>query len=159
MRIACIVKGGATAQLEGELTLHDAHSAYNAVVLDGLLGRLDRHEIGDFTNPFMCEEACDQDIRFWKIVLLVPHRGRRAGCNAEEAAFFSIQQSPEHAGCIKRGQAAPVNGAIGADKGNGMQITNDAMLFNGQIGSFLWVRLYHGCFSSFGLRERIDGYS
>ena len=71
MRILCVVKGGAADQLEGELTLHDAHSADDAVVLRVFPGWLDRHEIGDLTNALMREKARDQDIRFWQIILLV----------------------------------------------------------------------------------------
>src|SRR5438034_8770610 len=125
MRIACIVKGRATDQLEGELAAHDANSAYNAVVLRVFLCRLDRHEIGDFTHTLKREKARDQDIGLWEIVLILPHLGGSAWCNAEKPALFSIQQRPENAGCIKSGHAAPVNRAIFADQSDRMQITND----------------------------------
>src|SRR5438093_5406989 len=125
MRIARIVKGRATEQLEGHGAAHDAHSAYNAVVLGVFLCRLDRHEIGDFTHTLKREKARDQDIGLWEIVLILPHLGGSAWCNAEEATFFSVQQRPENAGCIKSGQAAPVNTAIFADQSDRMQITYD----------------------------------
>src|SRR5438046_1393265 len=84
MRIACVVKGRATEQLEGELAAHDAHSAYNAVVLCVFLCRLDWHEISDLTDAIKREKACDQDIGFREIVLILPQLGRGVRCNAEE---------------------------------------------------------------------------
>jgi len=134
MRVSRIVKGGATGQLEGELTPHDANCTYDAVVLRVLLCRLDRHEINDLTDTLKREKARDQDIGFWEIVLILPHLGRRAWCNAEEAAFFSIEQRPKNAGCIKSGHAAPVNRAIFADKSDRVQITYDPMVLNWQVG-------------------------
>src|SRR5437763_10304329 len=92
MGIACIVKSRATDQLEGELAAHDAHSAYNAVVLCVFPGRLDRHEIGDFTHTIKREKARDQNIGLWEIVLILPHLECSAWCNAEKTAFFSVQQ-------------------------------------------------------------------
>src|SRR6266700_6167941 len=157
MRIARVVKGRATEQLEGELATHDAHGAYDAVVLRVFLGRLDRHEIGDLTDTLEREKARDQDIGLWQIVLLVPHLGRSAGCNAIEAAFFSIQQSPKDAGCIKSGDAAPVNRAIFADKSDRMKITDDPMVLNWQVGSCLRMRLNHVCYSY--LSQRISCFS
>ena len=91
MWISRIVKGRATAQLEGELAAHDAHGTYDTVVLGVFLCRLDRHEIGDLTDTLKREEARDQDIGLWQIVLIEPQIGRGLWCNAEEAAFFSIQ--------------------------------------------------------------------
>jgi hypothetical protein len=98
---------------------------------------LDRHEIGDFTNPLTGEKARDQDIGLWELVLIVPHFGRGLWGNAEEAAFVSIEQRPKDAGCIESGQAAPVNRAIFADKRDRMQITDDPMVLNGQVASCL----------------------
>ena len=91
MGIACIVKGRTTDELKGELALNDAYSADKAVVLRIHFCRLDRHEIGDFTDALIGEEARDQDIGVWQIVLVLPHLGRIPGCNAEEATFASVQ--------------------------------------------------------------------
>src|SRR5438034_449947 len=115
MRVSRIVKGRATDQLEGELTAHDANGAYDAVVPRVFFCRLNRHEIGDLTDAIEREKACDQDIRFWEIVLILPHLGRVLWCDTEEAAFFSIEQGSKDAWCIKSGNAAPVNRAIFAD--------------------------------------------
>src|SRR5438034_8328060 len=71
MRVSRIVKGRATDQLEGELTAHDANGAYDAVVPRVFFCRLNRHEIGDLTDAIEREKACDQDIRFWEIVLFL----------------------------------------------------------------------------------------
>src|SRR5215831_18823150 len=110
MGIARIVKGRATDQLEGELTTYDPNGAYDAVVPGVFFRRLDRHEVSDLTNTIGREKAGDQDIGFGEIVLIVPELGRILGCNTEEPAFFSIQQGTKDAGCIKRGDAAPING-------------------------------------------------
>jgi len=77
--------------------------------------RLNRHEINDLTDTIEGEKARDKDSGFWEIVLIVPHFGRGLWCDAEEAAFFSIEQGSKDAGCIKSGDAAPIDCAIFAD--------------------------------------------
>src|SRR5438128_7881735 len=115
MRVLRIVKGRVTGQCKRQCATHDANSAYDAVVPRVFFCRLNRHEIGDLTDAIEREKACDQDIRFWEIVLILPHLGRVLWCDAEEAAFFSIEQGSKDTGCIKSGNAAPVNRAIFAD--------------------------------------------
>jgi hypothetical protein len=56
------------------------------------------------------------------------------GRDAEIAALALIQERAENAGGIEMREAAPVDGPVVADERDGMQVADNAVIFDGLVG-------------------------
>ena len=94
--------------------------------------RMDRHEIADLRHPVGGEEARQQHVGIREIELpvhgVVQHR-----LQGEVAASFVIQQRSEDGWGVERRQAEEIDAAVGADQGNGLQVTDDAVRLDRRV--------------------------
>src|SRR2546421_11633128 len=160
MRLSCIVKGRLAGHFKGERAACNMHCAYQVVLVESGSCVLDRHEIGDLTDSGMVKKARDEDIGGRKIHLLQIYARVLEGSDAEEAALCTIENGSKDAGRVKIRDAAPIDRPILANQCNGIQITNEPVVLDGQVclrsgGRALGVFIRH-CSSPLACR---DAYS
>ena len=134
MRLSCIVKGRLAGHFKGERAACNVHGAYQVVLVESGSCVLDRHEIGDLTDPCMTQKTRDEDIGGRKIHLLQIYACVLEGSNAEEAALCTIENGSKDAGRVKIRDAAPIDRPILPNQCNGIQITNEPVVLDGQVG-------------------------
>jgi len=92
----------------------------------------DGHEVRDLAHPLGGEEARDQDVRLRQVEL--PRRPAVArGSDAVVAAVLAVEDGAEDARGVEARAAVPVDRAVGADQGDRVEITDDAVFGDRQI--------------------------
>src|SRR5438132_12360954 len=109
MRLSCIVKGRLAGHFKGERAACNMHCAYQVVLVESGSCVLDRHEIGDLTDPCMTQKTRDEDIGGRKIHLLQIYACVLEGSNAEEATLCTIENGCKDAGIVKNMTAAALD--------------------------------------------------
>jgi hypothetical protein len=69
-------------------------------------------------------------------MLLVTLDRRLAWLDLEVPTFFAVQERAKHAGSIECGNAVPVNRPILSHERDGVEIANDSLVFDWQVGSY-----------------------
>ena len=84
------------------------------------------HEVLNLAHSVIGEESRDEHIRVGKVELSCP--GGNAGLECKEAAFPGVQQRAEDARRVEGGTAEPIDGPVRPDKGDAMEISDEAVL-------------------------------
>jgi len=136
MGIARVVKGGTARHLERQRASDDVDCSHDAMPIGGTGRLLNRHEIDDFSHPAFRQKAGHEDVGIGQIMLLVTLDRCLAWLDLEVPPFFAVQERAKDAGGIESGNAVSVNRAVFAHQRDGMQIADDAVVFDGQVGSY-----------------------
>ena len=92
---------------------------------------LDRHKIDKLGNPIGAIKPSDEDVGIRQIKLLATLRGN--GGDLKVSPLFIIENRRKDAGRIEVGQTTPIDGAIDTYQGNGVEVTDDTIVFNGFV--------------------------
>src|SRR6266446_4523855 len=106
---------------------------------------LDRHEVDNFTDSIIGEEAREENICFRHVELFMAYIRRAQGRYGEEATLIGIEQCAKDARGVKTRYAAPVNRTILADQRDCVQITNDGVVLNRQVRCGGTKRFFYLC--------------
>ena len=118
--------------------------ADQALAVHHLAGTRRGHEVLHFPDSLGHQEARDQDIGVRQVELLrTPSVAVRR--DAEPPASISVEDGRENARRIETRAAIPVDRPVGADKRDGVQVTDQAVLGDGQIARLRNRASFRGC--------------
>ena len=126
-----VVERGMAFQAEAHRSPNGAYATHQ-VMANGA-DDFNRHEVGNLGNPRAAVEPGDENVGVRPIKLLARDH-LLDGRDLESAALLVVQNCSEHAGRIESRHAKPVDGSLDADQGNGVEIPNYAVVFDGLIG-------------------------
>jgi len=109
----------------------DGHDATDEPLAACSCARLpNRHEVLDFAHSLGREEARDEHVGVGEVQLLGLMISP-SGPEGEAAPALGVEDRSEHARRVEAWAAVPIDRAIGADKGDRVQVTDHSMLGDG----------------------------
>jgi hypothetical protein len=120
---AAEVEGRPAVEAEADRPAHCPYHPDDLVTRPGLARAVDRHEVHDLADALVAEKARHQDVAVRHVHLFVLRRVYAR--DAERAPFPVVEDRREDARRVKVRHAAPVDGPVDADQGNGVQVADD----------------------------------
>lgn len=127
MLIAGVIERGLADHAERQRTTDDAHTPNQLMFTVPGGGLVDRHKIGNFTDPIRRQETGNKNVGVRPIELLV-RDVVSAGADLKTAGFVVVEQGAEHAGRVERGKAEPVDGAVHSHQSRSVQVADQAVV-------------------------------
>ena len=132
VRIARVVERGPTLQPERHRPSHHLHTTDECPGPRTAVRGSHGHEVNNLPDPVGGEEPRHEDVGVRPVKLLVRHPVL-GGSNLEPPSLVMVEDSGEHAGGIKVGQAQPIDRPIRPHQGGRAHIADEAMIFDGLI--------------------------
>ncbi len=132
VRLARVVEAGPALEPEAHLAAHRHHLAHQPAGVARIA--VDGHEVVHLADAVRRQEAGDEDVRVGEVEL--PHRVAPVhGRDPVVAALLGVEDRREDAGRVEPRAAEPVDGAVGADERDAVQVADHAVLGDGQVGA------------------------
>jgi hypothetical protein len=129
MRGPPIVKAGRADHAKADFAADRLDAAHQVMRLFDLLHR---HTVRNLCHPVRGQKARQEDIGIREIQLFLArvYQPRR---NLKPPALLPVEQGGKDGGRVEVGKGHKVDGAIHPHQGYGIEITDDAVVFNGLI--------------------------